>query len=104
LTGLVVTKLDVLAMLPAIEICTRYRDDVDPGRDGFDDAVPVLESVAGWGDPSWGERVSKARSLSDLPGPVRAYLDLVSERVQVPITMISVGADRGQTIRVEDAF
>jgi adenylosuccinate synthase len=104
LTGLVVTKLDVLVELPAIEICTRYRDDVDPGRDGFDDAVPVLESVAGWGDPSWGERVSKARSLADLPGPVRAYLDLVSEQVGVPITMISVGADRGQTIRLEDAF
>jgi adenylosuccinate synthase len=104
LTGLVVTKLDVLAMLPAIEICTSYRDGLDPGRDGFDDAVPVLESVAGWGDPSWGERVSKARSLAELPGPVRAYLDLVSDRVGVPITMISVGADRGQTICLEDAF
>jgi adenylosuccinate synthase len=104
LTGLVVTKLDVLAMLPAAEICTSYRDNLDPGRDGFDDAVPVLESVAGWGDPSWGERVSKARSLAELPSPVRAYLDLVSDRVGVPITMISVGADRGQTICLEAAF
>ena len=104
LTGLVVTKLDVLASMPAIEICTSYRDNLDPGRDGFDDAQPVFEPVAGWGDPTWGERVSKARSLDDLPGPVRSYLDLISERVGVPITMVSVGADRNQTIRLEDAF
>jgi adenylosuccinate synthase len=104
LTGLVVTKLDVLAALESIEICTRYRDDLDPGRDGFDEAVPVFEPVAGWGDPSWGERVSKARALEELPKPVRAYLDLISEGVEVPITMISVGADREQTIRLKDAF
>jgi adenylosuccinate synthase len=46
----------------------------------------------------------QARSLAELPSPVRAYLDLVSDRVGVPITMISVGADRGQTICLEAAF
>ncbi|HLT39495.1 MAG TPA: adenylosuccinate synthase, partial [Enhygromyxa sp.] len=91
LTGLVVTKLDVLARLSTVEICTRYQDDIDPGRDGFDDAVAVYESIPGWGDPTWGERVSKARSLDDLPGPVRAYLDLIAESIEVPITMVSVG-------------
>lgn len=104
LTGLVVTKLDVLAMLPAVEICTRYRDNCDPGRDGFDDAVPEYESIAGWGDPTWGERVSGARSLEDLPGPVRAYLDRIADETGVPITMVSVGPDRTQTIRLQDAF
>ncbi|PRP91027.1 Adenylosuccinate synthetase [Enhygromyxa salina] len=104
LTGLVVTKLDVLAELPAIEVCTRYQDDLDPGRDGFDDAVPVFEPVPDWGDPSWGDRVSAARSVEDLPKPVRAYLDLISEHVDVPVTMISVGADREQTIRLGAAF
>lgn len=104
LTGLVVTKLDVLAMLPSVEICTRYRDDLDPGREGFDDAVPVYESIAGWGDPTWGERVSKARSLDDLPSPVRAYLDRIAQTVEVPITVVSVGADREQTIRLASAF
>lgn len=104
LTGLVVTKLDVLVQLEAIEICTRYQDDLDPGRDGFDDAVPVYEPIAGWGDPSWGERVSKARTLADLPTPVRAYLDSIAEAIEVPITMVSIGADREQTIRVTAAF
>ncbi len=104
LTGLVVTKLDVLAQLPAVEICTRYQDDLDPGRDGFDDAVPVFEAIEGWGDPSWGERVSKARTLAELPGPVRAYLDRIAEATEVPITMVSIGADREQTIRVTPAF
>jgi len=104
LTGLVVTKLDVLAQLPGVEICTHYRDGVDPGRDGFDDAVAVYESISGWGDPTWGERVSKARSLADLPSPVRAYLDLIADKIEVPITMVSVGADREQTICLASAF
>ena len=104
LTGLVVTKLDVLAELDRVEICTRYQDDLDPGRDGFDDAVPVYEPIADWGDPGWGERVSKARSLDELPKPVRAYLDLIAETIEVPITMVSIGADREQTIRLASAF
>ncbi|PRP99051.1 adenylosuccinate synthase [Enhygromyxa salina] len=104
LTGLVVTKLDVLAQLPAIEICTRYQDDLDPGRDGFDDAVPVYEPVAGWGGPNWGEQVSNARSLEQLPAGVRAYLDLVSDYVEVPVTLVSVGPGREQTIRLTAAF
>ncbi|MCA9687343.1 MAG: adenylosuccinate synthetase, partial [Myxococcales bacterium] len=104
MTGLVVTKLDVLAGLPAIEICTRYQDDLDPGRDGFEEAIPVFEPVAGWGDPSWAERVSRARTLEELPGPVRAYLDRIIEVTGVPITMIGIGAGREQTIRLSDAF
>ena len=104
LTGLVVTKLDVLAQLATVEICTRYQDGVDPGRDGFDDAKPVYEPIAGWGDPGCAEQVSRARTLAELPSPVRAYLDLIAETTQVPITMVSVGADREQTIRVAPAF
>lgn len=104
LTGLCVTKLDVLAALPDVEICVRYRDGVDPGRDGFDDAVPETETVAGWGDPSWPAKLAAARSLADLPGPVRAYLDRIESEVGVPITLVSIGADREQTIRVASAF
>jgi len=104
MTGLVVTKLDVLAQLARVEICTRYQDDLDPGRDGFDDAVPVFEAIANWGDPNLGEQVSKARSLDQLPSPVRAYLDLIAESTEVPCTMVSVGADREQTIRIGAAF
>lgn len=104
LTGLVVTKLDVLAMLPRAEVCVAYADNVDPGRDGFERAVPVYEAIEGWGDPSWAERVNKARALEDLPGPVRAYLDKIAEATGVAITMISVGPERGQTIRLRDAF
>jgi adenylosuccinate synthase len=87
-----------------VEICTGYQDGVDPGRDGFDDARPVYEPIAGWGDPTWAARVSQARTLADLPSPVRAYLDLIAETTQVPITMVSVGADREQTIHVTAAF
>lgn len=104
LTGLVVTKLDVLAALPAVEVCTGYRDNLDPARDGFDKVVPVYEPVADWGDPNWAGTVSQARALEDLPKPLRAYLDKISEYVEVPITMVSIGPERDQTIRLADAF
>lgn len=104
LTGLCVTKLDVLAALPNVEICVRYRDGVDPGRDGFDDAVPEYEKVPGWGDPSWSAKLVAARSIDELPKPVRAYLDRIVEHVGVAITLVSVGADREQTIRVASPF
>lgn len=104
LTGLCVTKLDVLVRMPVVQICTRYRDGVDPGRDGFDVAVPEYETVPNWGDPSWIAKVSEARSISDLPGPIRAYLDHIEEQTRVPITLVSVGPDREQTIRVASPF
>ncbi len=104
LTGLCVTKLDVLARLPAVKICARYRDGVRPGRDGFEAAQPEFEIVPGWGGPDLFERVCAARTLDALPSPVRAYLDQISEAVGVPVTLISLGADREQTVRLEDAF
>ncbi len=104
LTGLCVTKLDVLAALPEVEICVRYRDGLDPGREGFDDAQPEYERVPGWGDASWAAQLSESRSIEQLPKPIRAYLDRIEEYVGVAITLVSVGADREQTIRVTSAF
>jgi adenylosuccinate synthase len=104
LDGLCVTKLDVLAELPAVEICESYEDDLDPGRDGLFHAVPRLRALAGWGDPLLAGRLRAAERREDLPGPVRAYLDLIEDRTQVPVVLVSVGPERAQTLRFADAF
>lgn len=104
LTGLCMTKLDVLAELPQVRICTAYRDGVDPGRDGYENAVPELRLLPGWGEGDVRDQVRAARRLEDLPSPARAYLDLVSEEVEIPIALVSVGAERDQTIVLADAF
>ena len=104
MTGLCVTKLDVLAALPEVKVCESYEDDVDPGRDGLDRAVPRLRTVPGWGDPSIVDKLQTAKSREDLPGPVRTYLELIEERADVPVVLVSVGPDRAQTLRFADAF
>jgi adenylosuccinate synthase len=104
LSGLCITKLDVLASLPRAAVCRRYQDGADPSREGFENVVAEYEELQGWGDPTWGAQLSDARRLEDLPGPVRAFLDLVSDAVGVPATLIGVGPDRAQTIRLRDAF
>lgn len=104
MTGLCVTKLDVLAALPSVQICESYEDDVDPGRDGLEHAVPRLRTVEGWGDPSIMDGLRSATRREELPGAVRAYLDLIEDRTSVPVVLVSVGPDRAQTLRFADAF
>jgi adenylosuccinate synthase len=104
LDGLCVTKLDVLAELPEVRVCESYEDDLDPGRDGLFHAVPRLRTLNGWGDPTLGDQLRAATRREALPGPVRAYLDLIEERTQVPVVLVSVGPDRAQTLRFAEAF
>ena len=103
-TGLCVTKVDVLASLPRAMVCERYRDGVLPGRDELDRAVPELVELPGWGEPGLGPAVAAAKSLTDLPGAVRAYLDRISEAVEVPVVLVSTGPERGQTLALREPF
>ncbi len=104
LTGLCVTKLDVLAALPSVQLCRRYADGAEPGEVLLGDVVAEYEPVPGWGDPSLRHQIAAARRLEDLPSPARAYLDMMEAAVGVPITLISVGPDRAQTILCRAAF
>lgn len=104
MTGLCVTKLDVLASLPSAEICVAYEDGLDPGKDDLELARPVLKSIPGWGEPAMAEQLRSARTLNDVPGPVRGYLDFIAEEVGVPVVLASVGPGRGQTISLADPF
>ncbi|MBL9101028.1 MAG: adenylosuccinate synthase [Myxococcales bacterium] len=104
LTGLCITKLDVLAALPRVQLCTRYRDGAEPGLVDLADVVAEYADVPGWGDPSLRTRIAAARRLEDLPPAARAYLDGVEAAVGVPIVLVSVGPDREQTILTGAAF
>ena len=101
LTGLAVTKLDVLDTLPEISVGTRYRmpggetehfpaDTHDLGK-----ARPVFETI-----PGWESSTSDARCLDDLPLNARRYLDRIEELVAAPIEMVSVGTRRSQVIHL----
>lgn len=103
LTALAVTKLDILSGYDEIPVCTKYRiDDVHTSELPVDDlerAEPVFERF-----PGWKENISSARTLDDLPAAARAYIAMIEERVDVHIAMVSVGAERAETIVLGDPF
>ena len=103
LTGLAVTKLDVLDDFETICLCVGYRAaDADGGGelDEFPSSptllercAPVYEEHEGWRGSTAG-----ARSWKELPAPARAYLERIEELVRVPIHRISVGQGRDQIL------
>jgi adenylosuccinate synthase len=102
LSGLAVTKLDVLDTLERVAICTGYRvgDDL---HDEFPGDVATLEHIVPeyeWFD-GWMAPTSAARKMSDLPGAARRYLDRLEELVEAPITYVSVGTRRDQIIGLD---
>ncbi len=104
MTGLCITKLDVLAELGRAEVCVGYEDGVDPGRDGLANARPVVEVVEGFDDPGLAGALAQARTFEAMPRAARVYLDRVAESVDVPIALVSIGAERDQTIFVQRPF
>ena len=91
--------LDVLSELDELQICTAYEIDGErttqfPSHvDDLRRVVPVYESL-----PGWRQDISSLRKLADLPKNARNYLDRLSELVSRPVEIVSVGADREQTI------
>ena len=101
LTGLAVTKLDVLDSFPEIPVCTAYRLDDAVGEEMPSDAdalgrvQPIYEVHEGWRQPTGG-----ARKLGDLPAAARAYLDRLEALSGAPVRYVSVGTRRDQIIEV----
>lgn len=102
LTSMAVTRVDILDELEEIKICTHYerngqRVDHFPGDlNVLAECEPVYETLPGWQTPT-----PHIRSYDDLPENARRYLERVSELSRIPISIVSVGPDREETIVVE---
>ncbi len=98
-SGLCVTKLDVLDGLETIRICVGYEIDGEPITglpvvvDRFADCQPVYEDMDGWSESTVG-----ATTHEDLPDNAQKYLARIEELAGVPLDIISTGPDREQTI------
>jgi adenylosuccinate synthase len=100
LTGLVITKLDVLTGIDPLQVAVRYLGPEGATFDEFPYHQSVLHKVTG--DlvelPGWHESVTGARSLEELPANAQSYLEFISDFLGIPIVMVGVGPGRDEMI------
>lgn len=105
LTGLCITKLDVLDGIDSLNICTGYKLDgkvVDMLPVGADDVArcePIYETVAGWHENTYG-----VKTWEGLPKNAQVYLKRLEALCGVPIAIVSTGPERDETIVLEHPF
>ncbi len=92
-SGLCITKLDVLDGLETVKLCVGYDED------GAGEPVPVYEEM-----PGWKESTERAQRLEDLPANARAYLDRIESACEAKVDFVSTGPDRVDTIVLSDLF
>jgi len=97
-TQLNMMKADVLSIFDEIKVCTHYmydgkRIDYLPYDLDTDRLVPVYESL-----PGWKVDLTEIRKESDFPGELKNYISYLEEHLETPITIVSLGPDRKQTI------
>lgn len=103
LTSLAVTKIDTLAGLDKVKVCVGYKFDgkvIDYFPASLEDVAkcePVYEEFAGWD-----ESVANARSYDEIPENAKIYLRRIEEFTGTKISIVSVGPERAQTIRVRE--
>ena len=99
LTGIALTKLDILDEFDVIKVCTHYEyknqiiDDMSNVLNCLDEVKPIYKEFSGWNDS-----VTKAQSFDDLPDEAKLYIDFLSKGLETPIKIISLGPKRKQII------
>jgi adenylosuccinate synthase len=105
ISGLCITKLDVLDGLETLQICVGYRCDgevmeIPPaGAEAYAACEPIYEEMPGWQESTLG-----IQHYDQLPANAQRYLERLGAIVGVPIDMISTGPDRDETIVLRDPF
>ena len=103
LDKIALTKLDILDTAPKIKICTAYKynntiiEDFPNDSKLFDNCEPVYEGMDGWL-----QHIRKTKRFEDLPAATKAYVKRLEELIETPVSIISVGSRRSQTIFLED--
>ncbi len=105
MTGIALTKLDVLTGFKRIKICTAYKSGGEVHHDFpasvkvLKNAEPVWEEMEGWEEP-----LSSARSLADLPKNARRYVRRLEEIIGCEMILVSIGPGREETIMLKNPF
>ena len=104
-SGICLTKLDVLDGLETVKVCTGYKGINENSLscltnfDMYDDLEPVYEELPGWSESTFG-----IKSLDDLPDNARNYIRFIEEKIEAPVDIISTGPDREETIILNHPF
>ena len=105
LTGLCITKLDVLDGLESIQVCTGYESngetcsDLPSGAEAIAECKPIYEEMPGWSETTLG-----IKAFDDLPANAKQYLKFLEEVIEVAIDIVSTGPDREETIILNNPF
>ncbi len=104
-TGVCLTKLDVLDGLATVKICIAYQNSqgnavgIPYTAEGWADIQPIYEEMPGWNESTVG-----AQTIAELPANARAYIKRLEELMSTPIDIISTGPDRVQTVVLRHPF
>lgn len=105
MSGMCLTKLDVLDGLSEVKICVGYRNSAGEAigipcdAEGWEDVQPVYESMPGWSESTVG-----AKSVEQLPEAARNYIKRLEDLVGISVDIISTGPDRVETIVLRSPF
>jgi adenylosuccinate synthase len=105
LDSLAITKLDVLTGLERLKVCVGYTIDGEAvstrpaSMKRLGSCKPVYQEI-----PGWQEEISKVRSVEQLPKNARDYIRIIEEKTGIPVSIISVGPGREETIVVKSPF
>jgi adenylosuccinate synthase len=105
ITGIALTKIDVLDGMETVKICTGYRigdktyDYLPPHSADQARAEPIYEEMDGWSGTTAG-----ARSWADLPAQAIKYVRRIEELIRCPVALVSTSPQRDDTILVSDPF
>lgn len=105
ISGICLTKLDVLDGLESIKVCIGYQDSAGnlvsslTGSEDYEAVKPVYEEMPGWSESTVG-----VKQLDALPENARAYIKRLETLIEAPIDIISTGPDRNETILLQDPF
>ena len=104
-TGLAITKLDVLAGMDNLQLCTAYEingrrtENFLWSTSDLEKVKPIYEEM-----PGFGNLVERGQTLNELPIQAQKYLEKIADYTKIPVSMVSLGPERGQEIWLDKSF